>query len=44
MKLGFDWIFFAIVGIPWILGFIVYFEERRHRPAFERAPTTTRRL
>jgi hypothetical protein len=28
----FDWIFFAIVGIPFILGFVVLFTEGRGQP------------
>ena len=25
----FDWIFFAIVGIPWVLGIVVLFMQRQ---------------
>ncbi len=28
MPQMFDWIFFAIVGIPWVLGIVVLFTER----------------
>ncbi len=29
MPQMFDWIFFAIVGIPWVLGIVVLFTESR---------------
>jgi hypothetical protein len=29
----FDWIFFAIVGIPFLLGFVVLFSESRGKPS-----------
>jgi hypothetical protein len=32
----FDWIFFAIVGIPFILGFVVLFTEGRGQPRADR--------